>query len=182
MKTMKTIKILMSIILMISVIGCKSKKDITKITKSQEIELPFSGNKYESNNKNFRAIKSGTSTNLTVAEEIAKANARTDITYQINTVVENVSDIYINQKNKNAGEKFERMSRQTSKEMLTNITIIDRKIFLNDDEYTFWIVMEVNKKDVLNIIYLENSQVDFDKYQYEKIFDKALEDFKKIKK
>ena len=177
---MKTIKILAIIMLMLGVISCKTKK-ITKITKSQEIELPFSGNKYESNNKDFRAIKSGTSTILTIAEEIAKANARTDITYQINTVVENVTDIYINQKNKNAGEKFERMSRQVSKEMLTNIITIDKKIFLKNEEYTYWVVMEVKKKDVIDIVYRTN-QTNINKEDFKSIFDKAIEDFQKIKR
>jgi len=177
---MKTIKILAIIMLMLGVISCKTKK-ITKITKLQEIELPFDGNKYESNNKNFRAIKSGTSTILTIAEEIAKANARTDITYQINTVVENVTDIYINQKNKNAGEKFERMSRQVSKEMLTNIITIDKKIFLKNEEYTYWVVMEVKKKDVIDIVYRTN-QTNINKEDFKSIFDKAIEDFQKIKR
>jgi hypothetical protein len=179
---MKTIKILVVILLMTNIIGCKTK-NIAKVTKSQEIELPFSGAKYESNNKSFRAVKHGTSTNLIVAEEFAHANARTDIAYQINTVVENVSDIYLNQKNENAGVKFERMSRQTSKEMMTNITTLNKKVFLNDDEYTFWVVMEVKKKDVVNIVYLQqNEQLGFDKYEYEKIFDKEMEDFQKIKR
>jgi hypothetical protein len=176
---MKTIKILVIMLLMVNIISCKSKKDITKVTKSQEIELPFSGNKYASNNKNFRSIKNGVSTDLNVAEEIAKANARTDITYQVNTVVENVTDVYINQKNKNTNTKFERMSRQTSKEILTNIKINDSKAFLDRGEYTFWLVMEVSKEDVIDKVYNHNMQLDFDKAQYEKIFNEEMEKFQK---
>lgn len=180
---MKTLKFL-SIILIILIIGigCKSKQKITKLKKSQEVQLPFADGKYNTTKNEFRTLKYGTDKNLIVAEELAKSNARTDIAYQVNTIVQNVTDIYLNKKNNDGSIKFERLSRQTSEEILTNIKVVDKKIFIDEDgKWTYWVIMEVKKKDVINISYNSFEQVDIDKYQYERTFDEALEDLQKLK-
>ena len=182
---MKTFKIILTILFMVSVvIGCKSTKEVNKLTKTTEIEIPFSGDKFQTDKKTFRSVQSGISESLSTSREIAKTNARSDISFSIETVVKNSTDIYSNQFNKENGLSFERMSRQVSKQILTNIKSTEKSYIDNKTgEFTCWVLMEVNKEDI--ITNLDNTasteRIKFDKYQYEKIMEKEMENYKSIK-
>ena len=170
-------------LLVINIIGCNSKKEITKTSKSTEIELPFDGKEYKSDKDYFRAVQSGTSSDLNTAKEIAMVNARSEISYSVKTVTKNVSQIYTKEIDGDYGEDFDRLSRQVSKEILTNIVVANHKVFQNDKDgkFTYWVVVEIKKDDVVTNINNEaiKEKIKFDKYQFQKIFDKEMEELEK---
>lgn len=182
---MKTLKIILSILFMvIIVVGCKTTKKIDKISKTTEIELPFDGDKYQTDKTTFRTVQSGVSNDISTSREIAKTNARSDLSYSIETVVKNSTDIYSNQLNEVNGYKFEKISRQVSRQILTNIETIEKIYFdKKTGKYTCWVLMEVKKEDIVthvdNSTYIE--RIEFDKYQYEKILEKEMENYKNSK-
>jgi len=179
---MKTLKIILSVLLMVVfAVGCKTTKDATQLTKTTEIKLPFDGNKYQTDKTTFRSIQSGISENMSTAKEIAMMKSRSEITYSIKTVVKNVADIYSNQLNDENGLKFEVMSRQISKEILTNVKMSDYKVYQDNKngDFIYWVVVEVKRDDIITNIDNRASQekIKFDKYQYEKIFNKEMEEY-----
>ncbi len=169
------------LLFVINIVSCKSKKEIAKTTKSTEIELPFSGKKHQSDKNFFRSVQSGTSSDLNTAKEIAMVNARSEISYSVKTISKNVSEIYTKQIDGDHAEDFDRLSRQVSKEILTNIVVADHKVLQNnkDGKYTYWVVVEVKKDDVITNIsnQARKDNIKFDKYQFQKIFDKEMEEF-----
>ncbi len=180
-RIMKTINYLLILLFLINIIGCKSKKEIAKTTKSTEIKLPFEGKQYETDKNYFRSVQSGISSDLNTAKEIAMMNARSEISYSVKTVSKNVSEIYTKQIDGDHGEDFDRLSRQVSKEILTNIVVAYNKVFQNnkDGKYTYWVVVEVKKDNVITNIsnQAKKENIRFDKYQFQKIFNKEMEEF-----
>jgi len=165
---------------MMLITSCKTTKQIDQKSSLTKFELPFSDSKYQTDKKTFRSVQSGSSDNLSNAREIAKSNARSDLSYNIETVVKSSTDIYANQLNKENGINFERMSRQVSKQILTNIKSSE-EIYKDNktSEWTCWILMEINKEDIITNIDNTASQekIKFDKYQYEKILDKEMDNY-----
>ena len=180
---MKIVKVLIIMLLVINIIGCKSKKEIANTSKSTEIEIPFEGKQYQTDKNYFRSVQSGVSSDLNTAKEIAMVNARSEISYNVRTVTKNVSQIYTKEIDGDYGEDFDRLSRQASKEILTNIVVANNKVFQNnkDGKFTYWVVVEVKKDDVVTNISNEavKEKIKFDKYQFQKIFDKEMEELEK---
>lgn len=186
--SMKTFTNLLVVLFVVtSIIGCKSKQKITKATSSTEINVPFSENKYKTDKNFFRAVQSGTSPDMATAKKISMVNAKSELASSIQTTVKVVTDNYTNQRsigNKQVFEnKFEELSRQVTNQMLSNVVIIDEKLLKDENaKYTFWIAIEMSKDEVLNNLTDQISkekklQIDFDKYQYEKIFNQEMEKF-----
>jgi len=185
---MKTFTNLLVILFVVtSITGCKSKQKITKATISTEINIPFSNSKYQTDKNFFRAVQNGTSPDMATAKKIAIINAKSELAGNIQTLVKTVTDNYTNQRtftNKQEFEnKFEELSRQVTNQLLTNVVAIDEKMLKNKEgQYICWIAIEMNKDEVLknlgDQISKENKlQIDFDKYQYEKIFNQEMEKF-----
>jgi len=180
---MKTINYLLILLFVVNIISCKSKKEIAKTTNSTEIKLPFEGKQYQTDKNYFRSVQSGISSDVNTAKEIAMMNARSEISYSVKTISKNVSEIYTKQIDGDHGEDFDRISRQVSKEILTNIVVADHKVLQNnkDGKYTYWIVVEVKKEDVITNIsnQAKKDNIKFDKYQFQKIFDKEMDEYQK---
>jgi len=174
-------------ILAIGLNACKSGQNVTKVTDSVEVNIPFSDSKYQTDKSYFRAVQNGTSPDMSTAKKIALVNAKSELAGNIQTLVKTVTDNYTNQRtfsNKQEFEnKFEELSRQTTNQMLTNIIPIDEKMLKNSDgKYTYWIAIEMSKDEVLKNLTEQISkedklQIDFDKYMYEKIFNQEMEKF-----
>ena len=167
--------------------SCKSTKSISETTSSEEITLPFSDSKYQTDKDYFRAIQSGLSPDLATAKKIALQNAKTELASNVQTIIKAVTDNYTNQRtvgNRMEFEnKFEELSRQVTNQKLTNVRVMGEKTFQEKDgRYTYWVAIEMPKEELLNDISSEISkdekmQLDFDKYQYEKILEQEMEKF-----
>lgn len=154
---MKTLKIIFSILFMVIIaVGCKTTKQMEQLPKSNltEIETPFNGDKYQTNKNYFRAVKSGTSDNINNAEQIARTLSINEIGENVGVINKNVTEIYMGQTNQKSGNDFNDMIRQVSKQIVTNISTVDYKVFYDNKKelYTFWVVLEVDKDDVINLL------------------------------
>ena len=175
---MKTTKIILIVLIAINIIGCKSKKDIAKATKSNEIELPFSGKQYQTDKNYFRAVKSGTSDNQNNAEQIARTLAINEIGVNVGVINKNVTEIYMSQRGEKSGNDFNEIVRQVSKQVITDINTVDSKLYQDNKTkmYTFWVVLEVNKDDVINML-LKNAadeKVQINKEKFTGVYNEEM--------
>lgn len=173
----------------ILVISCATKKSIpiAKEEKSVEIALPFSEKAYQSDSQMFRAKNYGKSPDMATAKKIAMTNALSEIATRIQNTVKMVTDNYTNQRTvtdkQEFENKFEEMARIVVNQNLQNIDVIGEKVFKESDgKYTYWIVIETSKDKIVNGINDKISndaklKLDFDKYQYQKIFDEEMKKF-----
>jgi len=174
--------ILISIFLFIGINGCKTKKKIEKTEKNVvEIKTPFSEEKYKSDKNNFRSVGFGESNNYNNAKEIAKSQARSDISKQVNVIIKDVTERYNNQTGSNNGNMFQGLSRQISESILTNIKEIDHKTYLIQDKkekiYQYWVVLEVNTNDVYDMFNkkTDEKRIRYNKKEFEKIYKEELD-------
>jgi len=177
---MKKLKIIFAVLIMsVFIFGCKSTKDINQISKSTEIELPFDGNKYQTDKNYFRSVKSGTSDNLNNAEQIARTLSINEIGVNVGVINNNVTEIYMGQTNEKSGNDFNEIIRQVSKQIVTNINTVDSKSYYDNKTklYTYWVVLEVNKDDVINILLknASNEKIQVDKEEFKKIYTEEME-------
>lgn len=169
--------------------ACSSPKNLSTVTKAQEISIPFSENKYKSDNVFFRTKQMGKSPDLSTAKKIALQNVKAELAGNIKTVIKRVTDQYTNQRTVGTKQefenKFEELSREVVNQSLTNIKQVDEKVFKEQDgSFTYWIVLEVSKQSVLDeasskISKNEKLQLDYDKQKFESIFNSEMEKFSK---
>jgi hypothetical protein len=151
---------------------------------AQEVLLPLSGKEYQTDTNNFRAVQSGTSPDLSTAKKIALANARTELASNINAVLKMVTENYTNQRivgdKRDFENKFEENARVVVNQTLSDIRIIGEKVFKErNGTYTYYISIEKSKESVQNgitdrISKDEKLKLDFDKFQFQKIFDEEM--------
>jgi predicted NAD-dependent protein-ADP-ribosyltransferase YbiA (DUF1768 family) len=187
---MKTINLLtIAFISLATIWGCKSSKDISKVDKMTEIGIPLSGKDYETNKDYFRAKQVGESPDLATAKKIAEQNAKSEMAGNIQSLIKRVTDQYTNQRSvadsKEWENIFEELSREIVNQELIDVKIVGEKLFQKDDNtYQYWIVLEVLKETLLNglaegVSNDKKLQLDFDKFQFEKIFNEEMEKFEK---
>lgn len=167
-------------------IGCTAKKKLEKEIGSVEIVTPFSSSKYQSDQHFLRTISSGVSQNIATSKKIALQNAKTEMAGNIETIIQSVADQYIAQNTINNKvvykERFEVLSRVVVNQSLSGIKTAHSKVFANGDEYTTWVVIEKSKDEILasskqNIDEANEMQLKIDKAQFEKIFNKEMEQY-----
>lgn len=187
---MQTKKIIfIGLVAVIAFTACKSTKKLEKTTGAQEITVPFSESKYKSDKDFFRARQMGKSPDLATAKKIALQNAKAELAGNIKALVKRVTDQYTNQRtvgNKQDFEnKFEELSREVVDQTLTDVKMMDEKIFKEQDgSYSYWIAIEVSKQSILdgvsnNISKNEKLQLDYDKKKFEEIFNSEMEKMSK---
>ena len=181
--------ILIGFTAVISFAGCKSTNKLEKTTGAQEITVPFSESKYKSDKDFFRAKQMGKSPDLATAKKIALQNAKAELAGNIKALVKRVTDQYTNQRtvgNKQDFEnKFEELSREVVDQTLTDVKIMDEKIFKElDGSYSYWTAIEVSKQSLLDgvnnkISKNEKLQLDYDKKKFEDVFNSEMEKMSK---
>lgn len=180
---------LVLILFSLAIFSCKSKKDIAKVEDSTEIEIPLSGKNYENNKDFFRAKQVGESTDLATAKKIAEQNAKAELAGNIEAVIKRVTDQYTNQRSvgdkKDFENKFEELSREVVRQDVRDVRVIGEKLFKKKDGlYRYWIAVESPKETTLTGVFEGISkdaqlQLDFDKYQFEKIFNQEMDKYER---
>ena len=107
----------------------------------------------------------------------------------IKALVKRVTDQYTNQRtvgNKQDFEnKFEELSREVVEQTLTDVKLMDEKIFKETDGgYSYWAAIEVSKQPILDgvnnkISKNEKLQLDYDKKKFEDVFNSEMEKMSK---
>ena len=114
------------------------------------VKEPFSGSKYESNNRFYRSTGKGTSKMDQVAQSQAEMRARQQLAQQVQTYFEVVTDDYqrttTGEHVDDAMNRFETLAREITSTKLADIRIIGNEKYLADDgSYTVYVAMEVRK-------------------------------------
>src|SRR5205823_2291361 len=140
-----------------------------------------SGKEYSTDKENFRAKGSGNSPDLATSKAIALQNAKSEMAGLIQTTIKKVTDQYSNQRTiGNAQEfsnKFEQLAREVTNQQLTDVKILNEKIFKESNStFTYWVAIEANKQGVwdgINKSVSSNKKIeqDYDKKKFEDIFN-----------
>jgi len=181
--------LIVSLIAIFAFAGCKGTKKLDKVTGAQEISVPFSESKYKSDKDYFRAKQYGKSPDLSTAKKIALQNAKSELASNIKSLVKRVTDQYTNQRtiaNKQEFEnKFEELAREVVDQTLTDVKIMDEKIFKETDgSFSYWVAIETSKQSILEgvtnkITKDEKLQLDYDKKKFEEIFNSEMDKLSK---
>ena len=164
--------------------SCFGPKKLAKTTGAQEISIPFSESKYKTDKEFIRAKQMGKSPDLATSKKIALQNAKAELAGSLKSIIKRVTEQYTNQRtvgNQQEFEnKFEELSREVVDQSLTDVKVLEEKIFKEtDNAYTYWVVIEVSKESILNqtaakISKNDKLQLDYDKKKFEEIFNAEM--------
>jgi hypothetical protein len=165
--------------------ACKSKQSVQK--GSTEVTVPFSDKQYRTDKDFFRASQSGKSPDLATAKKIALANAKTELGGNVQSVIKAVTENYTNQRTvgdkQEFENKFEENARIVVNQALNDVRIIGEKTFKESNgAYTYYVAIEMSKVPVQNAFADRIStdaklQLEFDKYQFMKVFNEEMDKF-----
>ncbi|MCU0421599.1 MAG: hypothetical protein MUC81_02220 [Bacteroidia bacterium] len=167
------------------VVSCKPKLD-----GMQEVKTPFKGNKYESNNRWWRAVASGESTNLQTSRDKAMLSAKQRLASSVQTQIKSLSENYVGERQvgENLGdfnERFQQLTREVLNQIIVDIRLIDEKTFKSEksNQYTTWLAIEAKKsttyKKLKEIALQRNNISDKDKKVIQEMIDKAIDESEK---
>jgi hypothetical protein len=116
----------------------------------KSVKEPFTGSKYESNNRYYRSTGKGSSKMDNVAQSQAELRARQQLAQQVQTYFEVVTDDYqrstTGEHVDDAMNRFETLAREITSAKLADIRIIGSEKYLTDDgSYTCYVAMEIKK-------------------------------------
>ncbi len=114
------------------------------------VKEPFTGSKYESNNRYYRSTGKGSSKMDNVAQSQAELRARQQLAQQVQTYFEVVTDDYqrstTGEHVDDAMNRFETLAREITSAKLVDIRIIgSEKYMAGDGSYTCYVAMEIKK-------------------------------------
>jgi hypothetical protein len=137
--------------LAILVISCGGKKPY-----GDKVKEPFTGSKYESNNRFWRAVGKGVSAKDNIARKKADVDAKTYLAGQVNVTMKEVTDAYMAQNQNLNGaevyEKFQDLSRQVMNTELADLRKFDEVKYYNGTEYTVFVAYEIKKSSMLSFM------------------------------
>ena len=175
--------------IMMTVTSCKTPQTLEKTTGAVEISVPFSESKYKTDKEFFRAKQSGKSQDLATSKKIALQNAKSELAGNIKAIVKRVTDQYTNQRTvgdkQDFENKFEELAREVVDQTLTDVRVIDEKIFKETDgKFSYWVAIETSKQSILDgveakISKNEKLQLDYDKKKFEDVFNSEMEKMSK---
>lgn len=183
---MKRISVILSVVLFsVLFVSCiSSKKAANKMSIGTEIEMPLSGEEYQSNSEYWRYTTEGVSPEMSVAKEIAIQSAREQLAAIVQSNVEMVVDRYA--KNFNIGDNadlsqmYEKRAISSVKQTLIGCEVIGEKMYrLENGNYKCFVCMQLSKKSVKERIISdiekeEKLQTEFDREMFGKVFDREM--------
>ena len=153
------------------------------ISPGKKVNEPFSSNKYQSNNRFFRATGKGDSNNQQIAKSKAMTNAKTNLAGMVRSNMRRVADAYISETGNGQasalGDKFESLSREVINQDIADLRIIGDDTFLDKEgRYTSYIAMEAKKKSMYKwlkkLIKLDNKADAVTKLEMERMIDREI--------
>jgi hypothetical protein len=185
MKTKHFFIAVMALCVSVATTGCKGAKSVQ--SDSTEVSVPFSGKEFRTDKEYFRASQSGKSPDLATAKKIALQNAKAELAGNIQSLIKAVTENYTNQRTvgdkQEFENKFEENARTVVNQTLNDVKVIGEKVFKEKDgKYTYYMAIEMSKEPVINNVADRISkdaklQLDFDKHQFQKVFDEEMEKF-----
>ena len=130
--------------LVVLITSCSSSNPLGK-----KVKEPFQGNKYESNNRYFRATGKGVSIKDNIARGKADIDAKNQLASQVNVTMKNVTDQYLGQtENGNAADvadKFQSLIREVVNTNLSDLRKIGEEKYFDGTNYSVFIAYEIKK-------------------------------------
>ncbi|GHT18361.1 hypothetical protein AGMMS4957_00530 [Bacteroidia bacterium] len=167
--------------------SCGGAKKLSSEVGATEVVIPLSGKEYRTDKDFFRATQSGKSPDLATSKKIALTNAKAELAGNVQSTIKAVTENYTNQRavgdKLEFENKFEENARVVVNQGLNDVKIIGEKTFKEKDgKYTYYIAIEMSKEPVVNNIADRISkdsklQLDFDKHQFQKVFDEEMKKF-----
>ena len=179
--------------LMLLAFGCKSAKvkQIEKQVPSNETiqTQPCTGEDYRTNNDTFRSSAIGESLDQTTAKKKAFANARQELSLNINSLINSVSDNFVQSSEYNNVEEitetFKDLSRTVASQRLSAVKEICGVTTKDNStgKYKFYIAIELGSEDLLNDLNktLSKDQSIKADYNYEKFKETFEAEMEKLK-
>lgn len=121
------------------------------------MKTPFSGKKYFSDARHFRAVGMGQSANLSIAKSKAELESRKALAQQVQTNLKVVSDNYaqelVGHQASEAIERFETLAREVTNTTIGDIRTLGEDIRqLDDNTYRVHVAIEVKKKAMFRFL------------------------------
>ena len=116
-----------------------------------KVKMPFTGNKYESNNRFFRGTGSGVSVKQNIARSKADLDAKNQLAAQVKTNISAVTDQYLGQtENADAADvadKFQSLVREVMSTDIADLRKVGEETRFNETtkEYTQYVAYEIKK-------------------------------------
>jgi len=133
-------------LLAFSLPACKSSSPA-----GEKVKMPFTGNKYESNNRFFRGTGTGVSVKQNIARSKADLDAKNQLAAQVRTNIRAVTDQYLGQTENaeaaDVAEKFQSLVREVMNTDLADLRKIGEETRFNSttQEYTQYAAYEIKK-------------------------------------
>lgn len=121
-----------------------------------KVKEPFSGSKYESSNRWFRAVGKGVSSRDNIAEGKADIEAKRELAQQVQTTVKVVTDQYLadtqTENGSEINDKFQTLIREVTNTTIGDLRKIGQEKYFNGEEYTVYIAYEIKKNAMLRFL------------------------------
>ncbi|MDA0729035.1 MAG: hypothetical protein O3B70_00195 [Bacteroidetes bacterium] len=122
-----------------------------------QVKSPFSGKKYLSDAKHFRAVGMGQSANLNIAKSKADLEAKKALAQQVQTNLKVVTDNYASELVGNqaaeAIERFQTLSREVTNTTIGDIRGLGEEIRQAENgTYTAYVAIEIRKKAMFRFL------------------------------
>lgn len=133
-------------LLAFSLPSCKSSSQA-----GEKVKMPFTGNKYESNNRFFRGTGSGVSVKQNIARGKADIDAKNQLAAQVRTNIRAVTDQYLaqteNAEAADVADKFQSLVREVMNTDVADMRKIGEETRYNETtkEYTQYVAYEIKK-------------------------------------
>lgn len=119
----------------------------------EKVKEPFTGKKYESTGRYFRAVGKGESQDDNIAKNKADLQAKKELAQQVETRMKVVSDQYLAETETNSGseinDKFQSLIREVTNTQIADLRKIDEQKYVSTEgKYTVYIAYEIHKRDM----------------------------------
>lgn len=178
--------ILLTGFMAVSLSSCKGKKKQARedVVGTEIKSLPCQGPRYTTDDKFFRASQIGTSSDISLAKEKALTLAKQQLAGNIESKMKSVTDRYVNEREiqdkSEFSQKFENLTREIIEQTLYDVrTICEQMTQIEDGRYRCFIALEIDKKTLFDrmssqISRQEMLQLEFDKQQFQRVFDEEM--------
>lgn len=129
-----------------------------KTAAGAKVEMPFSGGKYQSNNRFFRGTGTGVSVKQNIARSKSDLEAKQQLAAQVGTTVKAVSDQYLGQtenaQSADVADKFQSLVREVMSTQIGDLRKIGEEVRLNETskEFTVYTAYEIKKNAMFRFL------------------------------
>jgi hypothetical protein len=154
----------------------------SKSPMGTKVKEPFSGSKYESNNRWFRGVGKGDSADENIAKSKADMNAKKELAGQVETNVKQVADNYLSETGygdkDEVTSRFQDLTRQVMNTTIADVRKIGEQKYWDGERYTVFIAYEIKKAAMFRFmkkqIKLDNKMNEATRKMIEEILDEEI--------